>query len=56
MNFDGKITYHVYEGTYPFDILVGMVDVDRQEDGEAAAASALREALRVYGEHVVVSL
>lgn len=56
MNFDGKITYHVYEGVYPFDMLVGMVDVDMQEDREAEAASALREALRVYGAHVVVSL
>jgi len=54
VNFDGTICYHVAAGEYPFDNIIGLVDVPMQEDREAEAASALREAIRIYGGHPVV--
>lgn len=48
--------YVVSDGVYPFDNIIGLVTVPRQLVPEEEAASALREAIRVYGHGVTVSL
>lgn len=54
LNLDTSVIYHVAEGVYPFDEIIGLVHVNMNEDRAAEAASALREAIRVYGGHPVV--
>lgn len=46
--------YFVSDGVYPFDHIIGMVVVPTNADQELQAASALHEAIRVYGGHPVV--
>jgi len=46
----------VSDGVYPFDNILGLVEVPMHHDPEVVAASALREAIRIYGGHPTVSV
>ena len=46
--------YSVFNGEYPFNVFIGTVAVQPQEDKEKEAATALFTALELYGNHVVV--
>jgi len=49
--------YVVSDGVYPFDIIIGIVFVaSNPQAPEEEAAAALREAIRIYGHGVTVSL
>lgn len=46
--------YAVYSGEYPFDQLLGYVEVVKIDDKEMEAAMALTSAIKLFNSHVVV--
>lgn len=47
--------FNVFDGTYPFEQLLGTVEVPMQEEPEAEAALALHAAVQQFGGHPVVA-
>ena len=47
--------YNVFDGTYPFENLIGQVSVPVQEEPDAEAALALDAAVHLFGGHPVVA-
>ena len=46
--------YIVMKNEYPFNDILGVVNVEPQEDKEAEGASALYQAKEIYGSRITV--